>query len=102
MTEKNLRITVITMIMRIREKGEVKNTKRKKSSRRTRAKITRTLYSLGRYLSAPEKDLEANDSDLIVLSYLTIKVATDNFSKDNKLGEGGFGSLYKGKLRKGQ
>lgn len=48
-----------------------------------------------RYLSAPEKDLEGNGSDLIAFSYLTIKVATDNFSKDNKLGEGGFGTVYK-------
>ncbi|CAL0325644.1 unnamed protein product [Lupinus luteus] len=61
----------------------------------TRANITRILYKLGRYLSAPEKDFEGNDSDLIAFSYLTITVATDNFSEDNKLGEGGFGIVYK-------
>ncbi|KAJ1382394.1 Serine-threonine/tyrosine-protein kinase, catalytic domain [Sesbania bispinosa] len=71
--------------------------------RGTVATITRILYKLRRYLSAAEeKDLDGNHSDLIAFSYLTIKVATDNFSKDNKLGEGGFGTVYKGKLRKGQ
>ncbi|KAJ1379778.1 Serine-threonine/tyrosine-protein kinase, catalytic domain [Sesbania bispinosa] len=71
--------------------------------RGTVATITRIFYKLRRYLSAAEeKDLDGNHSDLIVFSYLTIKVATDNFSKDNKLGEGGFGTVYKGKLRKGQ
>ena len=28
-------------------------------------------------------------------SFSTIKVATDNFSSENKLGEGGFGPVYK-------
>lgn len=32
----------------------------------------------------------------------TIKAATHNFSVDNKLGEGGFGEVYKGKLGSGQ
>ncbi|XP_027332990.1 cysteine-rich receptor-like protein kinase 10 isoform X2 [Abrus precatorius] len=65
------------------------------------ATITRIVYKL-RYLSEAEEDLESNASDLKVFSYLTIKVATNNFSKDNKLGEGGFGAVYKGRLRKGQ
>ncbi|XP_060671854.1 cysteine-rich receptor-like protein kinase 19, partial [Ziziphus jujuba] len=32
----------------------------------------------------------------------TIKVATNNFSSSNKLGEGGFGEVYKGTLPNGQ
>jgi hypothetical protein len=57
--------------------------------------ITRMIYKLRIYLSAAEEDLDENGSDLIVFSYLAIKVATDNFSEENKLGEGGFGAVYK-------
>nr|GMC78715.1 putative receptor-like protein kinase At4g00960 [Ipomoea batatas] len=32
---------------------------------------------------------------------VTIQNATDNFSEANKLGEGGFGPVYKGKLENG-
>ena len=59
------------------------------------ATITRIYYKLRRYFSAAEEDFDGNASDLIVFSYLTTKVATDNFSKNNKLGEGGFGTVYK-------
>jgi hypothetical protein len=53
------------------------------------------IYKLRIYLSEAEEDLDENGSDLIVFGYLTIKVATDNFSEENKLGEGGFGAVYK-------
>lgn len=48
-----------------------------------------------RYLSKAEEDLNGNASELVVFSYLTIKKATNNFSRENKLGEGGFGAVYK-------
>ena len=35
------------------------------------------------------------NSDLPLVSLKTIAAATDNFSDANKLGEGGFGSVYK-------
>ncbi|KAJ1379777.1 Serine-threonine/tyrosine-protein kinase, catalytic domain [Sesbania bispinosa] len=38
----------------------------------------------------------------LLLGILFCYYHPDNFSKQNKLGEGGFGSVYKGKLRKGQ
>ncbi|XP_050870528.1 cysteine-rich receptor-like protein kinase 10 isoform X2 [Lathyrus oleraceus] len=68
----------------------------------TMAILTRMIFKLRICFSEAEEDLNGNASDLIVFGYLTIKVATDNFSKENKLGEGGFGAVYKGKLRKGQ
>ncbi|XP_062012047.1 G-type lectin S-receptor-like serine/threonine-protein kinase At1g67520 [Rosa rugosa] len=40
--------------------------------------------------------------DLSVFSYASIVAATCNFSNENKLGEGGFGPVYKGKLVSGQ
>ncbi|KAD3337301.1 hypothetical protein E3N88_32821 [Mikania micrantha] len=44
-----------------------------------------------------EKDIGKN-VDLDVFDLSTIAAATDHFSPSNKLGEGGFGSVYKGKL----
>ncbi|GKB99373.1 G-type lectin S-receptor-like serine/threonine-protein kinase [Tanacetum coccineum] len=37
-------------------------------------------------------------SDLMVFSFATIVAATNDFASENKLGEGGFGPVYKGKL----
>lgn len=40
--------------------------------------------------------------DLPMFSFSSISAATDNFSVKNKLGEGGFGSVYKANLLNGQ
>ncbi|XP_052211256.1 G-type lectin S-receptor-like serine/threonine-protein kinase At1g67520 isoform X2 [Diospyros lotus] len=40
--------------------------------------------------------------DLKLLSFASILEATNNFSEENKLGQGGFGPVYKGKLREGR
>ncbi|CAK8563545.1 unnamed protein product [Lathyrus sativus] len=69
---------------------------------RTITFITKMIHKLKIYLSAAEVDVYQDSYDLIVFGYPTIKVSTDNFSKENKLGEGGFGAVYKGKLQKGQ
>lgn len=42
-----------------------------------------------------------NNSNLPFFDLSSIAAATDNFSLDNKLGEGGFGSVYKGILSNG-
>ncbi|XP_024179358.1 receptor-like serine/threonine-protein kinase SD1-8 [Rosa chinensis] len=43
-----------------------------------------------------------NDAELPVYSLKSILVATNNFSETNKLGEGGFGPVYKGILTESQ
>uniref|UniRef100_A0A803LL28 non-specific serine/threonine protein kinase n=1 Tax=Chenopodium quinoa TaxID=63459 RepID=A0A803LL28_CHEQI len=40
--------------------------------------------------------------DLPLFKFKNLEVATNNFAIDNKLGRGGFGSVYKGKLEDGQ
>ncbi|XP_058733736.1 uncharacterized protein LOC131605396 [Vicia villosa] len=53
--------------------------------------------------STTEGDYERHmdDQDLPLLNLSTIIIATDNFSKKNKIGEGGFGPVYMGKLGSG-
>ncbi|CAH1427278.1 unnamed protein product [Lactuca virosa] len=46
-------------------------------------------------------NLESNGrkgTDLVVFSFAAIATATNEFASENKLGEGGFGPVYKGKL----
>ncbi|CAI9098916.1 OLC1v1035648C1 [Oldenlandia corymbosa var. corymbosa] len=51
------------------------------------------------YLNA----IESNDSHFLqVFSFDEIRAATNEFSEENKLGEGGYGPVYKGKLQNGQ
>ncbi|CAL4947094.1 unnamed protein product [Urochloa decumbens] len=45
---------------------------------------------------------EETGSHFTTFSFSVIKNATDNFSTENKLGEGGFGPVYKGNLPDGQ
>ncbi|KAK7272480.1 hypothetical protein RJT34_29098 [Clitoria ternatea] len=48
------------------------------------------------------KKHEEEDLELPMFELSTISSATNNFSTDNKLGEGGFGSVYKGILDDGR
>ncbi|GAY55300.1 hypothetical protein CUMW_163410 [Citrus unshiu] len=58
------------------------------------------------YIRVPASELAANsrtrDSWFPMFSLASVSAATANFSTDNKLGEGGFGPVYKGRLLNGQ
>ena len=54
----------------------------------------RLLYKVRIKILAAE-DLNGNASSLQVFSYSAINAATNNFSSENKLGEGGYGPVYK-------
>ncbi|KAG5234838.1 G-type lectin S-receptor serine/threonine-protein kinase [Salix suchowensis] len=65
------------------------------------------LISLFAYLCIKKRAKKVNEvnSNSIELEYFklsTITAATNNFSPANKLGQGGFGSVYKGLLANGQ
>ncbi|KAK4836638.1 hypothetical protein QYF36_025637 [Acer negundo] len=52
--------------------------------------------------AAAAGDFNSNAPNLIVYNLNDIEVATDNLSIENKLGEGGYGPVYKGVLPDGQ
>ncbi|KAJ7948550.1 S-receptor-like serine/threonine-protein kinase [Quillaja saponaria] len=55
------------------------------------------------YVRVPASELEQKeDLELPLFDLSKIATATNYFSMDNKLGEGGFGPVYKGKLEDGQ
>lgn len=49
-----------------------------------------------------DRNREDVDLQLPMLDFSIIADATDNFSNENKLGEGDFGPVYKGKLKEDQ
>ncbi|KAJ1423780.1 Serine-threonine/tyrosine-protein kinase, catalytic domain [Sesbania bispinosa] len=56
-----------------------------------------------KYSSVPEESVQISRVDeCLQFDFGTIVEATNNFCDDNKLGEGGFGEVYKGKLYNGQ
>ncbi|KAF3450456.1 hypothetical protein FNV43_RR06539 [Rhamnella rubrinervis] len=52
-------------------------------------------------LSAHEAVDEITTTESLQYDFNTIRVATDNFSVANKLGQGGFGAVYRGRLYNG-
>ncbi|KAL3503710.1 hypothetical protein ACH5RR_038159 [Cinchona calisaya] len=57
--------------------------------------------------SATQRSAELDDElsgihNVTFYTYKELRIATDDFSPTNKIGEGGFGSVYKGKLKRGQ
>uniref|UniRef100_A0A0E0LM08 Receptor-like serine/threonine-protein kinase n=1 Tax=Oryza punctata TaxID=4537 RepID=A0A0E0LM08_ORYPU len=52
--------------------------------------------------SEHEKSEEGKNCELPLFAFETLATATDNFSISNKLGEGGFGHVYKGRLPGGE
>lgn len=62
-------------------------------------------FAWSSYIGERERKLDellmldgSNDRDLRLFSYESILTATNNFSVDCKLGQGGFGSVYKVKV----
>ncbi|KAK4594658.1 hypothetical protein RGQ29_018376, partial [Quercus rubra] len=49
-----------------------------------------------------DEELLGIDAKTFTFSYAELKTATEDFSPDNKLGEGGFGPVYKGTLNDGR
>ncbi|KAL6207000.1 hypothetical protein ACLB2K_024245 [Fragaria x ananassa] len=62
--------------------------------------LTDTVQTLG--ISFEEYIRKHELSELLVFNFDIISIATNNFSIKNKLGEGGFGPVYKGKLGPGK
>ncbi|WJX92593.1 receptor protein-tyrosine kinase [Trifolium repens] len=63
--------------------------------------ITKAKYKK-KTTRSEEKEDKYEDFELPIFDQATILKATNNFSFDNKLGEGGFGPVYKGTLLDGQ
>ncbi|KAK7405114.1 hypothetical protein VNO78_06310 [Psophocarpus tetragonolobus] len=65
--------------------------------------LNQTRLERPRYKSMAENNWETyvDDLDLPLLDFSIVMAATDNFSEVNKIGEGGFGPVYWGKLATG-
>ncbi|KAG5225964.1 cysteine-rich receptor protein [Salix suchowensis] len=71
------------------------------SSKEIAGRVQKALSAVKIKVSAT-RVMNGDAPHLQPLSFDTIAAATNNFSSDNKLGAGGFGSVYKGKLPDGK
>ncbi|XP_050212581.1 cysteine-rich receptor-like protein kinase 44 [Mercurialis annua] len=69
------------------------------------------IFSIGLFVffkkQKPKREADENVDEIenpesLQLDFETVRIATDNFCEENKLGQGGFGAVYKGLLSNGQ
>ncbi|XP_058197200.1 G-type lectin S-receptor-like serine/threonine-protein kinase At4g27290 [Rhododendron vialii] len=74
----------------------------KKRRRITAQRRAQRLETGSQQVQENNRSTAEEDLELPLFDLATISRATDNFSYENKIGEGGFGPVYKGQLSSGQ
>ncbi|KAJ0983496.1 hypothetical protein J5N97_011751 [Dioscorea zingiberensis] len=69
---------------------------------RVRTRQEKSILTWGAEIASKLREQGATGPDFTLFGFSCIKDATDNFSDEYKLGEGGFGPVYKGKLPEGR
>ncbi|CAM8975137.1 unnamed protein product [Rhodiola kirilowii] len=92
-------LAALLFTFRKKQKGPVK---------KNNATLIHTLSKSGeRFSGFPEESIigeskDGNGAEVPLFQLDTVSAATNNFSEENKLGQGGFGPVYKGRLPSGQ
>ncbi|CAL9001530.1 unnamed protein product [Prunus brigantina] len=66
-----------------------------------RVRRTKKKLETGKLIPGSDDTDEIGSAESLQFDLATIRVSTDDFSEANKLGEGGFGSVYRGRLLNG-
>ncbi|XP_075666167.1 G-type lectin S-receptor-like serine/threonine-protein kinase RKS1 [Castanea sativa] len=83
--------------------------KKKNKKKKKKGTVKRKVHNQSLHITSTNSSFEGNElkdsgthRDLLIFDLSCIVAATENFSPTNKLGQGGFGSVYKGLLSNGQ
>ncbi|KAK7252217.1 hypothetical protein RIF29_36016 [Crotalaria pallida] len=93
---------IVWLVLRFKRKHKVSTAK---NSNGPVYVATKNAEFSAAFSESTDLSLEGNQlsgPELPLLSFGCIAIATDNFSEENKLGQGGFGPVYKGKLPGGE
>ncbi|CAL9001515.1 unnamed protein product [Prunus brigantina] len=67
-----------------------------------KVRSTKKKLETGKLIPGSDDTDEIGSAESLQFDLATIRVSTDDFSEANKLGEGGFGSVYRGRLLNGK